>query len=259
MSANNRYYFLGGHDLEMAAIRGLLDEFATGRFCDKSLKWGAKTSDYRAEITEAVSKGMTPVLIELEDDIGLGEEVAIKVDHHGERAGAGKPTSLEQVFKLLELPTARWTRWLELVCANDKGYIPALVTAGTSQEEIMKIRAEDRRAQGVTEEEEKAGIEAIDKAEVLMDWRLTVIHLSHGKSSVVTDKLDRSLGGRGYENLLVISPGELNFYGDGRLIIELEERFGGWSGGELPERGFWGVSGLKDGVEDKVIEFLKQR
>lgn len=257
MSADNLYFFLGGHDLEMTAIRGLLEEFAEGRFCDKALKWGAKASDYRAEITEAISKGMTPVLIELEDDIGLGEEVAVKVDHHGERAGADKPASIEQVFKLLGLPAARWTRRLDLVCVNDKGYIPALVAAGASQEEIIKIRAEDRRAQGITEEESEAGVKAAGGARVSSKGTLTVVNLPHARTAAVTDVMDPALGGKGYVNLLIISPGEVNFFGHGDKVFALDKAFpGGYFGGSLPERGFWWHEASDDSALDFLLRYI---
>jgi hypothetical protein len=49
------------------------------------------------------------------------------------------------------------------------------------------------------------------------------------------------LGGIGFENLLIDSPDQLNFFGKGNLIYALNEGFpGGWYGGALPERGFWG-------------------
>lgn len=255
----NLVFFLGGHDLEMLTIKDMLRHRCVPYF-DKKLKWGAKASAYIDEIKMAVSEGKKPVLIELIDDMGLEiSATATLIDHHDARAGKDQPTSLEQVFKLLELPQKEWSRQYELISANDKGYTPALVSAGAAQEEIVGIRAEDRRAQGVTELEENEAIKAVEKAEVLMDGRLTLVHLSHAKTAAVTDRLDKILGGHGYENLIVVSPAEVNFYGQGGIVIELNNKFGGWRGGELPERGFWGVSPLKNVVTDEVIEFLKRR
>lgn len=65
------------------------------------------------------------------------------------------------------------------------------------------------------------------------------------RASVVADRLDAALGGPGYSDLLVISPQEVNFYGSGRTIARLDAAFpGGWRGGELPRRGFWGHAQL---------------
>ena len=48
------------------------------------------------------------VLVELDDDLGLsGGPDAVRVvaiDHHGNRAGADRPTSLEQGFERLDRP-----------------------------------------------------------------------------------------------------------------------------------------------------------
>ena len=49
------HFFLGGADLEMAASRALLRHglpaAARARVIDHDLAWGAKISDYQAEIT----------------------------------------------------------------------------------------------------------------------------------------------------------------------------------------------------------------
>lgn len=63
-------FFLGGADLEMATIRALLDETVPGNVHDKGLRWGAKASAYREEIMSALAQGLTPVLVELEDNLG---------------------------------------------------------------------------------------------------------------------------------------------------------------------------------------------
>jgi hypothetical protein len=237
-------FFLGGHDLEMLTIRGLLQAHAPGRFHDKGLSWGAKTSDYSEEIGTCLSQGDVPVLIELQDDLGLGPERVVIIDHHGERAGADRPTSLHQVFDLLGLPSTRWSRWYELVAANDRGYIPAMHEAGATQEEIIKVRAADRAAQGITAEQEAQGAKAAAQAEVRANGKLTLLRLPHSRTATVTDRLEPALGGPGYQNLLVISPCQLNFFGKGQFILALNRSFpGGWYGGGLPERGFWGHSG----------------
>jgi len=237
----NLVFFLGGRDLEMVTIRDLLQEVAPGRFYDKALTWGAATSAYQQEITETLVCGLTPVCVELADDMDLASSRVIFVDHHGEHAGEDQPTSLHQVFDLLGLPYERWTRWFELVAANDRGYIPALVAMGATREEIVKVRAADRAAQRITPEEEAAGEHAIALAKTIANGRLTVVHLSHSHTATVTDRLQPELGGPGYENLLVYCPDQVNFFGAGELVLELDERFpGGWYGGALPARGFWG-------------------
>lgn len=234
-------FFLGGYDLEMITIRDLLKETVPAAYFDKRLDWGAAASAYREEIDRALTEGKTPVLVELANDLGFAAERVIIVDHHGPRSGAGAPSSLHQVFALLELPAERWTRWFDLVVANDVGYIPALMEKGATAEEIAQIRAEDRAAQGITPEEEGDGARAAADREVLLDGKLTVVHLGHSRTAAAVDRLHPVLGGPGYENLLVCCPNEVNFFGAGRLVRALDARFpAGWFGGALPHRGFWG-------------------
>src|SRR5947209_1249501 len=116
-------FFLGGRDLEMSTIRELLSSHAQGRFHDRGLAWGARTSAYRDEIARALEAGQTPVLVELEDDVGLDPARVVVVDHHGTKAGHDRPTSLEQVFALLGRPRDEWSRWFALVAANDRAHI----------------------------------------------------------------------------------------------------------------------------------------
>lgn len=234
-------FFLGGTDLEMLTIRALLEETVPGRFHDKHLVWGAKASAYGEEIGEALDAGKTPVLVEVEDDVGLDPEAVVIANHHGERAGSDKPTSLHQIFALLGLPAERWTRWFDLVAANDRGHIAEMQRLEATAEEIAAIRAADRAAQGITDQEEHAGELAATSAEGLAQGRLTVARLPHQRAATVADRLDPALGGPGFQNLLVLSPGEVNFFGAGELVTALDRRFpGGWYGGALPEYGFWG-------------------
>ncbi len=233
-------FFLGGQDLEMLTIREVLDELKV-EYYDKRLLWGAKASDYKEEIQTVLAKGMSPVLIELTLDVEIDAGRTITIDHHGKRAGSDKPTSLHQVFELLNLPQDKWTRWFDLVAANDRGYIPAMLEIGATQEEIIKVRAADRAAQGITAEEEVGGEKAAANAEDFAGGMLTLVHLQHTRTAAVTDRMEPALGGRGYRNLLVISPGQVNFFGYGDMVYALNREYpGGWYGGALPERGFWG-------------------
>ncbi|MEW6127209.1 MAG: hypothetical protein AB1757_09235 [Acidobacteriota bacterium] len=253
------FFFLGGRDLEMLTIRELLERHAPFAFCDKNLVWGAKASDYKEEIEKAIIQGKTPVFIELTVDLDLADEQIITIDHHGKRAGSDKPTSLHQVFELLNLPSEQWTRWHDLVAANDRGHIKAMKEIGATQEEIKQVRAADRRAQGVTEEEEQKAEEAVRNARVLLDGKLTAVNLPHSRTSPITDRLEKDLSGTGYENLLVISPDQVNFFGTGQIIQALNKQFqGGWYGGSLPEWGFWGGYFVGEEVLKFLCEFLEE-
>jgi HEPN domain-containing protein len=255
---DNLAFFLGGHDLEMLTIRELLEQHAPGRFHDKNLAWGAKASDYREEIQDVLANSRSPVLIELTLDMEIDEARTIIIDHHGERAGADKPASLHQVFELMKLPRDKWTRWFDLVAANDRGYIPAMLETGATQEEIIKVRESDRAAQGITAEEEAEGKKAAADAEVFAGGMLTLARLPHTRTATVTDRLEPALGGAGYRNLLVVSPAQVNFFGSGNLVYALNSAFpGGWHGGALPERGFWGHGEPVPDVLDLLLREAK--
>ena len=241
MQANqNLVFLLGGHDLEMLTIAELARAQGIEVF-DKRLTWGARASGYRAEIASVLAAGKTPVLIELANDLDQSDARIVWIDHHADRAGASYPTSLHQVFSLLNLPRSAWTRWHDLVAANDRGYVTEMLAIGATREEIEKVRAADRAAQGITAKQEKAGAKAVNGARTFANGRLTVVSLPHNRSAVVTDRMENALGGPGCENLLVICPNEVNFFGDGRHVLTLDNEFpGGWFGGALPEKGFWG-------------------
>lgn len=254
--AERHLFLLGGYDLEMITIRELLQTHAPGCFRDKRLTWGAKASDYRDEIREALEHGLIPVLIELDNDLGLGAEV-ISVDHHGPRSGVGTPSSLHQVFSLLGLASELWTRRMELVAANDRGYIKGMLDVGASRDELLEIRRADRNAQGITEVEEQQAAAAVLVAEQYCDGALTVVSLPHNRTSVVADRLSHELGGPGYRNLFVVSPGEVNFMGEGRAVMQLNDAFpGGWYGGNLPESGYWGRISSPEAILTFLVENL---
>jgi len=262
MTGNKEYvFFLGGHDLEMLVIRDLLARQGAP-YVDKGLGWGAKASAYQKEIGKAVRQKRLPVLVELEDDTGLAGNEVVIVDHHGTRAGVDKPTALEQVWRLLEMPHSDWqeARYEDLpyplIAANDRGHVRAMQYLGATQEQMTKVRELDRKAQGITEQQERQAQVGIERAQHRLHGRLTVVQVPHAKTATVTDRLHVALGGPGYENLLIVSPDETNFYGRGEAICRLDKQWpGGWSGGELPDRGFWGIGRAL--VADEVAEVLK--
>ena len=93
----------------------------------------------------------------------------------------------------------------------------------------------------MTPEDEADARAAIARRDVLAGGRLTVLRLTTTRTSAAADFMEPALGGPGFVNLLILAPPEANFFGEGRLVHGLAEAFpGGWFGGDLPERGFWG-------------------
>lgn len=253
-STKNFTFFLGGHDLEMLTIKDLLTAEKQA-FFDKSLKWGAKASHYKDEILQALARGEQPVLIELGLDLPELNQQLLLIDHHGEGAKE-KPSALAQVFELLALPASRWTRYLDLVAANDVGHVAAMQQRGATQEEIKAIRRADREAQGITQEQEAQAQQAMKGLRVVCGGKLTVVVLPHNKTATVADALDKALGGPGFENLLILSPQETNFYGAGEIVDFLHTDYGGWKGGNLPEYGFWGMTNSPPEIEEAITLLL---
>jgi hypothetical protein len=254
-------FFLGGRDLEMREIGKLLSRHAPNQLEDKGLAWGARFSDYHEELIAALRRGETPVIVELFDDLPLDvldRSRIVIVDHHGDDAGHGRPTSIEQVFRLLNLPQREWTRWLALVAANDRAHVAGLRELGADPEEIAEVRAADRAAQGLTPADEAEARRAL--AARRQEGRLTVVETTGSTSSAIADLILPDLGGPGYDRLLVTMPEEVAVFGDGDAIAALAKRYpGSYWGGDLPRAGFWGMSlrSPRSGSLNSLIEQLR--
>lgn len=250
--------FLGGHDLEMATI-GKLARAAGIPVEDRGLSWGARASDYRREIELARAGGRVPVLVEMPWDLPTDAKGVVLIDHHGDGAGIDKPSALRQIHNLLKMPPDSWTREFALIEANDIGWIPAMQALGADAADIRRIREADRAAQGVTVEEEAAAERAITGLRWSCGGRLAIVDSPHDRSSPITDRLHPALGGAEVSNILILGPREIQFFGEGQLVHALDKDFpGGWFGGALPIRGYWGaqmISG-RDDVAKRLEEWL---
>ncbi len=149
------------------------------------------------------------------------------------RAGSDRPTSLHQVFALLQLPPDRWARKFDLVAANDRGHIAGMLQLSppATQDEIVAIRAADRAGQGITPDQEKEAEEAVRSARVETEGMITIIELPHDRTSAAADRMEPLLGGPGYQNLLIITPSTFAFYGWGAVVMQLATQF--------PEGWYW--------------------
>lgn len=245
-------FFLGGGDAEMAEIRAILQANQLP-FHDRQLRWGARLSEYQDELAQ-LPPNAVPVLVELEPDIPPPPG-AVVVDHHDQRAGRDKPTSLEQVADLLGLSLNRRQK---LVAANDRGHIRAMRAMDATAEEIAEIRAADRKAQGVTLEDEAAATESIARRLRETAPGAALVDSQTNRTSPIADRLFDA-----YSRLFIRTPdGATHFFGDGATIRRLRRLSrrkdpppAQWSGGELPERGFFGVQAT---LTDPEIERMSQ-
>ncbi|MBD3843438.1 MAG: hypothetical protein IE909_16460, partial [Campylobacterales bacterium] len=151
------------------------------KIVDKNLSWGAKISDYLEEINQ-LKAGEVAVFVELEQDIKPTIEYEI-IDHHGEYSHF--PTALEQIASKFNIALDRFQT---LVCINDKYHINGLKKAGISSQEIETIRQMDRMAQGVTEEDELLGVEAIKTCKTIN--KIPIYFSKTNNFSVITDRVN---------------------------------------------------------------------
>ena len=143
VNLNRVVFLLGGQDLEMKEIEKILQVNGISYY-DKGLSWGAKLSAYQ-DLFDDVHHF---VAVELAEDCEPPRNYTV-IDHHNERAHL--PASIEQAAQLIGV---QLTRFQHLVAANDKAFIPGMIKAGASQDEIDEVRRMDRQAQGVTKEDE---------------------------------------------------------------------------------------------------------
>ncbi|MCX6305385.1 MAG: hypothetical protein NT040_10475 [Bacteroidetes bacterium] len=195
MYGNDPYVFLlGGWDLEMDEIASILISYGQ-KFHNLNLEWGAKLSAYQHLFNDK----HTFVGIELARDIPQPKHY-LEIDHHNEKSDL--PSSLEQIAQLLNISLDRYQ---QLVAANDRGYIPAMLAMGASEEEVKEIREADRRAQGVTQEEEHLAQLAMDDGLNIGD--LFVIYYEGQRFSSITDRSTSN-------HLLVWNHNTLCYYGN---------------------------------------------
>ena len=238
----NYHFFLGGHDAEMIEIRNILESHGIPVY-DRQLSWGAALSAYREEI-KTLPPDAVPVFVELSPDIPAPDG-AIFIDHHNERAGKWEKTAIQQTADLLEIELSRRQ---QLISVNDRGHIRAMRAAGASPAEIEEIRALDRKAQGVTEADEQLAAQSIENHLTDLGCGAAWIDSRTDRTSPIADRLFDQ-----YKHLFIATPKEELFYfGRGYVVQRLKSHYDelkkdrpdlkSWSGGDLPEYGFFGAN-----------------
>jgi len=228
MNLKDAVFLLGGHDLEMLEISKMLSSKGI-RFYDENLKWdNAHLSKYSNRLNDTDFF----VGIELITDIKTPTHYLL-IDHHNENAE--KPSAIKQVAELFDITL---THYQLLVAANDKGYIPALEAMGATKDEIEYIRKRDRKAQGVTNEDELLGEKSIIENLTIKNG-ITVVKSLTSKFSTITDRLYTC------NKLLIYTDDELNYFGEGISSLTLAydnliKQQKAYSGGG--EKGFFGLN-----------------
>lgn len=250
MKKDKLFFLLGGADLEMQTIREILLENGIS-FADHQLQWNnAVLSSYRKELEQLGDSRMI-YGVELQEDI-LPPANYLAIDHHNQLSSM--PSALEQVTDLLHIPM---NRYIQLVAINDKAYIPGMMSLGATAEEIESIRLADRKAQGVTDEEERLAQKAIAENKEDVNG-LLVVRTYNTKFSPICDRLFP------YRELLVYTDHEWVYYGEGaeqvRMMFSEEYASGNlyYGGGE---HGYVGVKKntySSSGIYDMVCKIKKR-
>lgn len=227
----NYVFLLGGQDLEMLEIKKILNELGL-KYIDKKLSWGAKWSDFSEDLKNPNHENTVFAGIELS---GKEEKPfnAIDIDHHN------IDSELSSIEQIAQQYNVKLNRWQKLVAANDKEYIGGMKKMCATDEEIEKVRIADRKAQGVTIEDEKLAEKSIEEnLEVIKG--ITVVYAQCSKFSPITDRLFLKT-----DKLLIYNNSELNYYGCGKsklveLYSDLIQQEKAYHGGG--NNGFFGIS-----------------
>jgi len=247
-------FFLGGYDAEMVEIKNILEKRGE-QIIDKNLSWGASLSSYKDEI-ENLPQDKIPVFIELKQDYQYPEN-ALFIDHHDEKAGRDKKTSLEQIAEIFRIELDRRQK---LISANDKGHIREMRRLCATAQEIEEIRAYDRKSQGVTEKDEELAQESVEKHLEKIGDNTAVVKSLTDKTSPITDRIYDK-----FSHIFVYTPdGKMLYSGAGEMVCNLVKIYNEkkqdnpslqfWYGGDLPDFGYFGTDfPLKEEEIKKMI------
>jgi len=234
-----RVFLLGGYDLEMLEIKKLLKEHGE-KFIDKELSWGASLSSYNDIFNdEDIFVG-----IELEVDIQPPKHY-VEIDHHGKNIH--KPSSIEQIAKILGIELNRWQK---LVSANDARYIFGMQKLCATPQEIQKIRDADRAAQGVTSEDERLAQKSLKEA---------YNHLIYSYTSHFSTIADRVYAK--FTHYVIFNDNKVVFYGfNVKKVIRFLEAKSIKSSSYYYGGGDYGFVGIKEDVllKDEIKNLVEE-
>lgn len=241
-----KLFLLGGYDLEMQTIRQMLEGRIDCIVLDKHLGWGnARLSAYEEDLPLYLGRDIYG--IELAEDMPVPEQYHC-IDHHNGRND--KPSALEQVADVLGVSL---NRHQQLVAANDKGYIPAMQALFATDEEIADIRRRDRKAQGVSEADERMA-ELSVKDHFSRHGSLWVVKSLTPHFSPICDRIYP------YQRLLIYTESEWVFYGEGKAELvdllgeDIKQKKIYHGGGD---KGYVGC--VKGGYDEKRIQMFVEQ
>lgn len=260
---SNRLWVLGGNDGEMEVIKTLLG-MAGDQWIQPKTSWGDlqyKIDDLSDLVARPLRSFSEVVFVECKPVYGKIKLFSIWViDHHGDRAN--ESASVLQVLRVLEKSGLQISdatrRWVGLIAANDTGAYAGMEMLGATLDEMARVRALTRRAQGITQEHEDTARTALESAKA--NGLVLVAQVAEGKHIKNVCFLDAlHQAGRGNELYLLVGSGSFHFSGDGAICAKLHKEFSGWAGGaglgkKGDQRAFWGFNGPNEKLDEILAE-----
>lgn len=251
----NSVFLLGGHDLEMDTIKSILLRMSF-RVEDHNLTWAdANLSAYKDLLEEEKNNGRYIIGVELKNDIVFNESKYIDIDHHGDSVNRG--SSLEQIADRIGYSLTFDER---LVAANDEGYVPALkeLLKDKDNEEqiriIREIRRKDRKAQGISDAEERIADSEIENAYALPSG-VVFLKTSLKKFSPIADRLYELFP---YCSHVIYNDLDICTYGEiSKAFKDYYKGFDNFYSGGV-STGFAGISGVNNGDMGVVLKRIKK-
>lgn len=250
------FLIVPANDGEAVEIRKILSANCIDHVVTRQ-PWGATWVNLEPEVVRAVENFLSVNPDAQIYGVELGGPArwnAINIDHHVYRDEnrSNEKSSIEQVAALLNVELSRHQT---LIAANDKGYIPALIAAGATANEIKIVRAQDRLSQGVTPDQESQAVADIQFAEIRGGkW---LIRCPQGATSAITDRIFGQ-----YSELLTVDGlnGKWIYFGlrhQAFYALTDGEIHARWYGGD-PKNGFSGVEKPTDETQAKILNFFWQ-
>jgi hypothetical protein len=250
---STRLWVVPANDLEAIVIRDLLLDRGENVLVTAQA-WGATWAGLEPGIARAIESFRAtapdaPVYgVELAGPNPFGAQ---NLDHHLYTGDDRRSplTSLEQAAGVLGIPL---TREQTLVAINDRAWIPGLLEAGATKEEILSIRARDRQAQGVTAADEAKALRDLDSAR--RENAVWVVPCPNGCTSAHADLLFGRIGH--IEAMLLMGPEEWGYSGPkaqelGSLSFPEQH----WAGGDS-DSGYFGIANPSEETRRRILKTL---
>ena len=246
-----KLFIVPNNDGEAIEIQNVL-KTAGLNFLVTKQAWGSSWSNLEPEIKEYIYKFKGIIYgVELQGNALTNQ--CVNIDHHRyQDDDRTNPLScLEQIALLIGVEL---TYTQKAISDRDKGHIRLMRENGYPEDIIQLVGWLDRKAQGITEEQELQSLlicrRIFDEIGIHKVNNL-VVTLPHNRCQTVRD-----IAYNTYNNILLFSPNnEFNYYGQGDICCKLQEQFNGWLSANAATLGHGYAGGYAD--KSEVLNYFK--